>query len=195
MSDVLSDEALEDLERKRQAATPGPWEAHATDRSGCLSVRQEGDWESKWLAHTISSGHKTPQQGQANARYIAAANPEAIGKLIAEVKATRARPAVLHVKSSLSREAQADLVAELNATAYPHPIVIGSGMDGRTGALVEAAEFFEAMGASGDKEPLTPSAIACLLREHAQERFRKASAEHSGRVQELMAKTEGKGRS
>lgn len=25
MSDVLSDEALEDLDRKRQAATPGPW--------------------------------------------------------------------------------------------------------------------------------------------------------------------------
>lgn len=144
MSDVLSDEALEDLERKRQAATPGPWK-HDNRTKPHLGADPYVTTLTEEVVAAFSL--ETPDdKGLANLDYIAAANPEAVGKLIAEVKANRA--------------------------------ATGDGLN-------VAAEFFEAMDASGDREPLTPSAIACLLREYAADRRRRApcvasaSLEHS----------------
>lgn len=164
MTDLLSDAELEDLEKKRREATPGPWyvgEKEKWQLADGRFIRTSADKSGTCLV--LSCGRDTD--------YLAAANPETIGKLIAEVKAARARPAVLHVKSTLSREAQQELVAELKQSTG-HPIVIGPSMDGRDEGLTVAAEFFEAMDASGDREPLTHSAIAHLLREHAQDRAR-----------------------
>lgn len=129
MDDMLSNESLDDLERKRQAATPGPWK-HDNRTKPQLGA----DPYVTTLAEEVVAAFslETPDdKGLSNLDYIAAANPEAVGKLIAEVKASRA--------------------------------ATGDGLN-------VAAEFFEAMDASGDREPLTPSAIACLLREYAADR-------------------------
>lgn len=125
---MLTDEQLAELEKCRVEATPGPWKTDAFD---ARSVVVGDGW-------TVAEGAPGTEGGigqiKANAAYIAAANPELVGKLIAEVKASRA------------------------AT---------------TEGLSVAAEFFEAMDVSGDREPLTPSAIACLLREYAADRWKR----------------------
>lgn len=171
MSDVLSNEALEDLERKRQAATPGTWEVGIyeqvqTDDGEMVLPSVEGDEDNGGIIST------------ANKQWVAAANPETVGKLIAEVRMLRrVPPGALLVKgpaSDKAREALAEGLRRLRSSSDWGRVVIAPEPDEVEG-LYAAAEFFEAMDASGDREPLTPSAIACLLREYAADRRKRAT--------------------
>lgn len=93
MSDVLSVEALEDLERKRQAATPGPWRTMDGYRIGTDLPAINGLSAFVTLAEVgppSPSDQMFPDlRPEENAAYIASANPEAVGKLLSEVRAWR----------------------------------------------------------------------------------------------------------
>lgn len=85
MDDVLSDEALDDLERKRQAAL----EAVATgdgprwpDAGPVLIKNEDG-------AVAVMTTKGLVMMRQSSADFIASANPEAVGKLLSEVRAWR----------------------------------------------------------------------------------------------------------
>lgn len=172
MSDVLSNEALEDLERKRQAATPGTWEVGIyeqvqTDDGEMVLPSVEGDEDNGGIIST------------ANKQWVAAANPETVGKLIAEVKANRAQddqksPVRTMPTTPESCAAIDSMMAEMGAIGRAGAEAFASSGDEQDGLSI-AAEYFEAMDASGDREPLTPSAIACLLREYAADRRKRAS--------------------
>lgn len=86
MSDVLSNEALEDLERKRQAATPGPWQVDAFDARSVVVCNKLDRQAVAEGAHETQGG---ASQIEANAAFIATTNPEAVGKLLTEVRAWR----------------------------------------------------------------------------------------------------------
>lgn len=177
MNDVLSDEALEDLERKRQAATPGPWK-HDNRTKPHLGVDPYVTTLAEEVVATFSL-EAPDDKALANLDYIAAANPEAVGKLIAEVKANRAHDGLhaLIVKAPDTPEARAAMEAKVEALKKmpPQKTMLGAMvLDDQQGLRI-AAEFFEAMDASGDREPLTPSAIACLLREYAADRRKRAT--------------------
>lgn len=131
---MLTNAQLGELERMRLKASPGPWK-HDNRTKPHLGADPYVTTLTEEVVAAFSL--ETPDdKGLANLDYIAAANPEAVGKLIAEVKASRA--------------------------------ATGDGLN-------VAAEFFEAMDASGDREPLTPSAIACLLREYTRDRNERAA--------------------
>lgn len=90
MDDVLSDEALEDLERKRQAATAGRWLSRSSHGNAphCWVEHQESG---ETILYAAEDNWGPTEQRRKDADYAAAANPEAVGKLIAEVKAARTR--------------------------------------------------------------------------------------------------------
>lgn len=175
MSDVLSDEALEDLERKRQAATPGTWEVGIyeqvqTDDGEMVLPSVEGDEDNGGIIST------------ANKQWVAAANPEAVGKLIAEVKANRTERSLTVFRiAPIPPERVAEVeakMATLKTSGAMHALTLTPVQDEQDGLSI-AAEYFEAMDASGDKEPLTPSAIACLLREYAADRRERATGQRA----------------
>ncbi len=184
---VLSNEALDDLDRKRQAATPGPWK-HDNRTKQHLGLDPYVTTMAEEVVACFSM--ETPEdKGLANLDFIAAANPEAIGRIIAEVKAHRSAQGIQTVilgGESNTVDAWSARLNALKASTDFSRIALMPAPDETEGVLA-AAEFFEAMDASGDREPLTPSAIACLLRERVWEHYRKASAEHSARVQDAIA--------
>lgn len=177
MSDVLSDEALDDLERKRQAATQGQWFS-STSHSHVPHCWVEHKESGETLLYAAEDNWGPTEQRRKDADYVAAANPEAIGRLIAEVRVLRrVPPGSLIVKgpaSDTARETLAEGLKRLKASSEWGRVAFAPEPDEAEG-LYAAAEFFEAMDASGDKEPLTPSAIACLLREYAADRRKRAT--------------------
>lgn len=81
----MNNEQIEELKLLAQAATPGPWEAagqavHADDDSvygiaDCSEARPGYNWS--------GTNYATEARRQANAAWIAAANPAAVLELIA----------------------------------------------------------------------------------------------------------------
>lgn len=165
MNDVLSDEALEDLERKRQAATPGRWSIGDVDQiqtedGEIVLPPVEGDEDNGDVIAT------------ANKQWVAAANPEAVGRLIAEVRRARL-PLVLTVKSAGTVEEQqavAERLRQLKSTTDWRGLMLGPAEDSRAETLEKAAQSFERMVAEGDGEPLSLGAVARMLREQAGNR-------------------------
>lgn len=165
MDDVLSNEALEDLERKRQAATPGPWK-HDNGTKPHLGLDPYVTTLTEEVVASLSL-EGPDDKALANLDYIAASNPEAVGKLIAEVKANRSHPTRVGPTSPEDQE----MVTFWRSVRRVPPAPVSDAKDG----LSIAAEFFEAMDASGDREPLTPSVIARLLREYGADRRKRAT--------------------
>lgn len=74
---MLSDADLDDLERKADAATPGPWECRVTPIIECSTLR--------WAQGDMAD----PGRHEADAAFIAAANPATVKALIAEIRRLR----------------------------------------------------------------------------------------------------------
>jgi len=72
-----------DLHKKAEAATSGPWEVHETIISGKKSI-WIGSAYPGWIYRVLSlnSTRGNPTQRDANAAFIAAANPQAILSLL-----------------------------------------------------------------------------------------------------------------
>lgn len=83
---------LEDLQRKAEAATPGPWDHETKKFSEAIYTphRSGPSISISWGAGSRNSPiWGTPERAKADAAFIAAANPEAVLALIAELKQMR----------------------------------------------------------------------------------------------------------
>ena len=80
---TLTDEALDALEQKAKAATPGPW-----------TTMLCGDGAEGWLRDSAGNFLTVGYEGEIKANdvtFIAAANPETVAALVAEVRTLRRR--------------------------------------------------------------------------------------------------------
>lgn len=82
--------SLSELEATARLAAPGPWRECGHDRGGCKcrmvwSAPADGVVATAAVADVYMDGF-TEEQAQANARFIAAANPAVILRLIAEIR-------------------------------------------------------------------------------------------------------------
>jgi hypothetical protein len=85
--------AQQELKAAALAATPGPWHSGSFDRNGInLTVYAVAE-ELRYVAQCSDFLNVTPTPNEANARYIAAANPAAILALLAQLEA-QAAPSV-----------------------------------------------------------------------------------------------------
>jgi len=106
--------SLEKLEALAKAATPGPWRAH-------LSTE---DISSYWVIETgkvltvcdFEGADFGPKTEEANAAYIAAANPQAILSLLAEHRQLMERVEVLERQNEVDRQVISIVAADLLRT-------------------------------------------------------------------------------
>lgn len=77
------------LEAAAAAATPGPWSAEPSGEANQHRLMCNGNW----LVNFLQNGELWAAQQDANANYIAAANPAAIQSLIASYRALAGRAA------------------------------------------------------------------------------------------------------
>jgi hypothetical protein len=71
-------------------ATPGPWHAGSFDRNGAKPTVYAADTELRYVAQCVDFLNVTPTPNEANARFIAAANPAAILALLDQLEAQEA---------------------------------------------------------------------------------------------------------
>lgn len=98
MTDRLSEEELGRLKELAGKATPGPWAVDHVDRwKTAVGVWPDCRWETlEWPGSVLGAGEvcrvsKSPAAMETqNSEYIAAANPETLLKLIAEIERLRA---------------------------------------------------------------------------------------------------------
>ena len=76
------------LKAAAEAATPGPWEARENSVIEEAATRHDS-----CLAVLVSAGTRTIDEAEANAAFIALANPETILALLAEIESLEARVA------------------------------------------------------------------------------------------------------
>lgn len=93
----MTDSELDDIERKAKAATPGPWEApdhpeSVVDVWTAEPLRAIDDRAAKEWDHPTAI---TPSIRGCDGAFIAAANPQAVLALVAEVRQLRALRAAL----------------------------------------------------------------------------------------------------
>lgn len=110
----MSDIDWDDLARKAEAATPGPWEADPT-RDGGAVITARSEHGRIWIASTA-----IPDNPVVDAEYIAAASPATILRLIEDNR---------NLRDELSN-AHADVVREAMETAWRE------GYDAATGDLL-----------------------------------------------------------
>jgi len=98
--DQLAPEQLAELRRSALSATPGPWVRSTNTKAPAVRAETEASEVAKWIricvaAHTRQGDSPQNQRGEANAEYIAAANPAVILQLLNHIDAQQARIAKL----------------------------------------------------------------------------------------------------
>lgn len=114
--------SLDELEKLAREATPGPWwvAGKATVRYGGRGKLDQRGW--------IADMHW--RHGAANGRYIAAANPAEILRLVAIARAAEKALDFFTTYSSLNEGAQDDMAEEKESTLAALRLALGEKADG-----------------------------------------------------------------
>lgn len=89
----LTPEALAALDALAAAATPGPWAMESNDDDGAAVFADDGGTGTAYIAREMWQGES---EGEADAAYIAAADPSTVRALIAAL--TEARANIAHLR-------------------------------------------------------------------------------------------------
>lgn len=80
----MTNDELENLEKLARAATPGPWRSDYCGDVWTEAEKEKVDWHDEPVFKGIGTTPRGPDNG--TAKYIAAANPDTILKLIGEIR-------------------------------------------------------------------------------------------------------------
>lgn len=131
---------IDDLARKAEEATPGPWEAVTTGRAGGDHWYVCGEGES--IASISAQDGINEDQRQPDAAFIAAANPARVLRLIAENRDLSERLAQAYRDEVLAhdeRDALAVKVAAVETLAERWAFLAGQAMDADTREWLDGA--------------------------------------------------------
>ncbi len=162
----ITDEKLAALESAARAAFRGPWVASVWEVECADAECHEDDCGEDHEVHTIEAPDEYPQGGQvvaqvdeadgvirtpglrqfaeANAAHIAAASPDVVLALVAEVRALRQSLAVAHVRIAADGESIAELRAEVERLEAENDRLRQDrydALDARTTCGMSAAEW------------------------------------------------------